>query len=127
MSDGQWSIGRKSSFVIAGISEPVHPSWLTILEKPIDSLNADLEAKITKFQLPISLHDLPMKKIAIAGLKSGHSEWVRSALEWTSLDTIDDQYREALEIAAKSPGAGQKNRQYAWRLLAKSGSQNSGE
>jgi hypothetical protein len=119
--EGKWAIGRASGAVVIYGVGPISPAWITVLEKPIDEFSAEFTAKAEILDLPVSLQDMPMKNIVIEGLKSGRARWVSSALEWVGRDTIDDQYRDALRFAAKSPGAGQRNRQAAWRILQQSG------
>jgi hypothetical protein len=120
-AEGKWTIGRRSGAVVVYEDEPISPTWITVLEKPVDELSAEFEAKVEILDLPVSLRDMPMKNIVIEGLKSGRARWVSSALEWVNRNIIDDQYRDALRVAAKSPGAGQRNRQAAWRILRRSG------
>jgi len=120
-AEGKWAIGRESGAVVIYEDERISPTWITVLEKPIDELSAEFEAKVEILGLPVSLRDMPMKNIVIEGLKSGRARWVSSALEWVNRDIIDDQYRDALRVAAKSPSAGQRNRQAAWLILRRSG------
>jgi hypothetical protein len=120
-AEGKWAIGRKSGAVVVYEDESISPAWITVLEKPIDELSAEFRAEVEILDLPVSLRNMPMKSIVIEGLKSGRSEWVSYALEWVNREIIDDQYRDALRVAAKSPGAGQRNRQAAWRILRRSG------
>lgn len=120
-AEGSWAIGRKSGVVIVGIEEPIHPAWITVLEKPPDELAAQFAAKIEVLDIPASLEDFPMKEIVIEGLKSGNRRWIGSALMRINHDGLDEQYRDALRVASKSPAAGQQNRQAARRLLREFG------
>src|ERR1700739_1502838 len=120
-AEGEWVTGGRSGAVVVYEDGPISRAWITVLEKPIDELSAEFKAKVEILDLPISLRDTPMKNTVIEGTQAGRARWVSAALEWVNRDMIDDQYRDALRVAAKSPGAGQKNRQAAWRILRRCG------
>ncbi|MCO6007031.1 hypothetical protein NE236_18770 [Actinoallomurus purpureus] len=93
------------------------PAWLPLLEQSREELNRNVAEIVKELSIPISFLDFPVREVIASGLMSGRREWVCSALDWLEMEQDFSGYRDPLLVAARSRGAGQRNRQRAWRLL----------
>jgi hypothetical protein len=114
---GRWTIGRKGGAVTLDNSLG-SPSWLPLLEQRREELDRKVAEIAEEMSLPVAFSDFPVRQLIVSGLMSGRNVWVGSALDWLEFEQGISEYRDALAVAANSRGAGQKNRQRAWRRLS---------